>query len=191
MSDFGLVQTSVVIPSTINMRIKDKTVTISGPNGTLIRDFKFARPISIEKGEDSITIFTHYPRKKEKSLLGTISSHIKNMIRGAQANFVYTMKIVYAHFPMTVSVKGKKVLIENFLGERSPRIAKVNGDKTKIKIDGDDIIIESPYIEDVGQTAANIQLATKIKNKDPRVFQDGIYLYQKNHGAQDIWRLKF
>ncbi|NVM30790.1 MAG: 50S ribosomal protein L6 [Candidatus Helarchaeota archaeon] len=191
MSDFGLVETTVEIPTNINIDVKDRVVTVSGPNGTLMRDFKFARSITIERQEDKISIFTYYPRKKEKSLLNTISSHITNLVRGAKNNFIYKMKVVYAHFPITVKVSGKKVNIENFLGERSPRTAKILGEKTKVTVDGDDVIIESPYIEDAGQTTANIQLATKIKNKDPRVFQDGIYLYYKGLGEMDLWKLKY
>lgn len=191
MSEFGLVETYVEIPADINIKVKDKTITVSGPNGTLKRDFRFARTISIEKKDKKISLFIYYPRKKEKSLLNTISSHIRNLVRGAQSNFIYKMKVIYAHFPMTVNVKGKKILIENFLGERSPRTAKIRGDKTKVTVKGDDLLIESPYIEDAGQTAANIQLSTKIKNKDPRVFQDGIYLYYKGLGDKDLWKLKF
>ena len=36
--------------------------------------------------------------------------------------------------------------------------------------------------EDVGQTAANIELATKIKRKDQRIFLDGLYIYHKEEG---------
>ncbi len=191
MSEFGLVETTLEIPSGLDVSIKNKTVSVSGPNGTLSRDFKFARAISIEKRDNLISLYTYHPRKKEKSLLNTLKSHIINLMRGAQDNFIYKMKIVYSHFPITVKVEGKTVYIENFLGERSPRIAKIKGEHTKITVESDDIIIESPFIEDAGQTAANIQLATKIKNKDPRVFQDGIYLYYKGLGDKDLWKLKY
>ena len=33
--------------------------------------------------------------------------------------------------------------------------------------------------EEVGQTALNIEQATRIKGKDPRVFQDGCYLFER------------
>lgn len=191
MSEFGLVQTSVEVPPKIKLSIQNKKVTVSGTNGTLSRDFSFARGINIEKEGESVSLFTYYPRKTEKALLNTIRSHIQNMINGAEANYIYKMKIVYAHFPITVVVKGKVISIENFLGERSPRLAKIRGEKTKIKADADDVVIESPYIEDVGQTAANIRLATKIKGKDPRVFQDGCYTYYKGHGDKELWKLKF
>ncbi|MHA1130781.1 MAG: 50S ribosomal protein L6, partial [Candidatus Helarchaeota archaeon] len=163
MSEFGLVQTSVEIPSEINVSLKNKVITVNGPNGTLKRDFRFARAISIEQQENRIVIFTYHPRKKEKSLITTIKSHIENMIKGAQQNYKYKMKIVYAHFPMTVKVEGETILIENFLGERAPRVAKIYGKQTTVTVESDDLIIESPSIEEAGQTAANIQRITKIK----------------------------
>jgi large subunit ribosomal protein L6 len=87
------------------------------------------------------------------------------------------MVVVYAHFPIKVEVdKGKKIVkISNFLGEKLPRYASIVGD-TEVRVEGDRIYIEGISKEDVGQTAANIRLATKIKKKDPRVFMDGIYV---------------
>ncbi len=192
MSEFGLVQTSLAIPTDLKVSIENKVVTISGSNGTLKRDFSFARTISLEKRDNDIIISTIHPRKKEKSLLNTLKSHIANLMKGAQNNYIYKMKIVFAHFPLNVSIskEGDKVLIDNFLGERSKRVAKIEGEKTKVTVEGDDVIIQSPYIEDVGQTAANIRHATRIKRKDPRVFQDGIYVFQKAYGDEEFWKLK-
>jgi large subunit ribosomal protein L6 len=79
---------------------------------------------------------------------------------------------------MTVKLAGGKVVIENFLGERYPRTAKVVG-SAQVKIQGDEVTVSGVNKEDVGQTMANIEQATKIKGKDPRVFQDGIYLVAK------------
>ncbi|HDM44934.1 MAG TPA: 50S ribosomal protein L6, partial [Candidatus Bathyarchaeota archaeon] len=107
---------------------------------------------------------------------------INNMIKGVTEGFVYKMKIVFSHFPISVRVDGDQVLIENFTGEKSPRRAKIIGD-TKVTVKGDDIIIEGIDINAVSQTAANIQQATKIKNKDPRVFLDGIYVYETSSGV--------
>ncbi|MEM2385595.1 MAG: 50S ribosomal protein L6, partial [Candidatus Bathyarchaeia archaeon] len=52
----------------------------------------------------------------------------------------------------------------------------------KVRISGDDVIVQGISIEDVSQTAANIEQATKIRRKDPRVFLDGIYLYERREG---------
>jgi large subunit ribosomal protein L6 len=52
-----------------------------------------------------------------------------------------------------------------------------------VKIEPEDIIVEGVNLEDVSQTAANIEQATRIRRKDPRVFLDGIYVYEKNEGV--------
>ncbi len=93
------------------------------------------------------------------------------------------MKIVYSHFPITINVDGKKILIKNFQGERAPRISMIKGD-TVVVIKKDDVIITGHVLTDVSQTAANIQLKSKVKNKDHRVFLDGVYRYSKSKGIE-------
>jgi len=100
------------------------------------------------------------------------------MITGVTKGFTYKLKIVFSHFPINVSVKGDRVIIENFTGERNPRKARIRGE-AKVRVKGDDVIVTGIDIEEVAQTAANIEQATNIKNKDPRVFLDGIYVYEK------------
>ena len=97
---------------------------------------------------------------------------------GVTDGFEYHMKIVFAHFPMTVKVNKDVVVIDNFLGERHPRTAKVVG-SAKVVVKGDEVTITGINKEHVGQTMANLEQATKIKGRDPRVFQDGIYLISK------------
>jgi large subunit ribosomal protein L6 len=117
-------------------------------------------------------------KKKDRAVLGTASSIIKNLIHGVTKGFTYKVKIVFAHFPITVKVKGKEIHVENFYGERSPRVAQIIGD-CKASVQGDDVIIQGINIEDIGQTAANIEQATRVRRKDQRVFLDGLYLYDK------------
>jgi large subunit ribosomal protein L6 len=105
------------------------------------------------------------------------------MITGVQKGFTYKLKIVFSHFPISVKAKDKFVLIENFIGERNPRKAKTIGD-VQVKIQSEDVIIQGINLEDVSQTAANIEQATKVKRKDPRVFLDGIYVYEKVEGTE-------
>ena len=53
---------------------------------------------------------------------------------------------------------------------------------TKVLLKGEDIVVQGISLEDVSQTAANIQDSTKIRNKDPRVFLDGIYVFEQHEG---------
>jgi large subunit ribosomal protein L6 len=105
------------------------------------------------------------------------------MTKGVTKGFTYKLKTVYAHFPVTVKVneKEKKVVIENFTGEKTPRVTKIIGD-TKVKVSGEDILVQGTKLEDVSQTASNIETGTRIKDKDQRVFLDGIYIYEKTEG---------
>ncbi|MFB6222660.1 MAG: 50S ribosomal protein L6, partial [Haloarcula sp.] len=81
-------------------------------------------------------------------------------------------------FPMQVDVEGDEVVIENFLGEKAPRRTTIHGD-TDVEIDGEELTVNGPDIEAVGQTAADIEQLTRINDKDVRVFQDGVYITQK------------
>jgi large subunit ribosomal protein L6 len=103
------------------------------------------------------------------------------MIKGVETGFTYKLKIIFSHFPISVKVKDKKVIVENYFGERSMRISKIVG-LTQVVVAGEDVIVKGPSLEDVSQTATNIESSTKIKNKDQRVFLDGVYLYAKEDG---------
>jgi large subunit ribosomal protein L6 len=166
----------VPVPEGVEVTINQE-VTVKGPKGELSRKFKQGN-VTIKKEDSMVVLETRFPKKKDKAMLGTIRSHISNMIQGLTEGFTYRMKIVYAHFPMTVKSSKGKVTIENFLGERHPRTAKIVG-SAQVKVQGDEVIVTGINKEDVGQTMANLEQATKIKGRDPRVFQDGIYLVAK------------
>jgi large subunit ribosomal protein L6 len=174
---------TVEIPENIDGILDGRTVTIKGEKGELTRDFSHA-PINIQMDGKTITIQASWPRKKEAALVGTIHSHIQNMIKGVTTGFTFKLKIVFSHFPITAKVTGNHLSITNFTGERSPRKAKIMG-TTKVVVKGEDIIVQGISLENVSQTAANIQNSTKIRRKDPRVFLDGIYVYEKHEGFQE------
>lgn len=173
-----LLEKRVKIPEGVSVNFEGSKLEVEGPEGRCEKDFsKIPVYISLE-GRD-VVIKAYGKKKKYRAIVGTVSSLVKNMMQGVREPFEYRLKIVYAHFPVSVKVRGGKVLIENFIGEKKPRIAKMVG-ITKVEVEGDDVVIKGPCLEDVGQTAANIELATRIKKKDPRVFLDGIYIYKKS-----------
>jgi len=176
------VERIVPIPEGVSVNLRGKTVEVSGPLGKLERDLSHM-PVDIAIRDSSVVISAKWPRKRDLGMVGTAAGHIRNMMKGVTKGFTYKLKIVYAHFPMSVkfSKPDGKVLIENFCGEKTPRVAKVVGGVDVI-VSGDDVIVKGINLEDVSQTAANIEAATKIKDKDLRVFLDGIYLYEKSEG---------
>jgi len=173
---------SVEIPEGVEVKVEGRIVAVIGEKGTVTRDFSHAS-VSISLEENVVKVQANWPRKKEASLVGTISSHIKNMITGVTKGFTYKLKIVFSHFPISVKVKEKTVAIGNFTGERSLRVTRIMGE-AKVAVKGDDVIVQGINIEDVSQTAANIERATKVKLKDPRVFLDGIYVYERHEGIE-------
>ena len=172
----------IQVPDGVDVTVDGRNVTVKGDKGTLMRDFSHV-PISLEGDGKAVRVWAEWPRKNEAALVGTIYSHIQNMITGVEKGFSYKLKIVFSHFPMTVKVQGKTVVIENFTGERRARKVKIIGD-VKVKVESEDVIVEGINLEDVSQTAANIEQATKVKKKDPRVFLDGVYVYERNEGME-------
>ncbi|MHA1410320.1 MAG: 50S ribosomal protein L6 [Candidatus Odinarchaeia archaeon] len=181
------IEEKISVPEGVSIELNNKIVKVSGPKGEISKDFSHAE-LDLVKLNNGIKLSILYPRKKDVALLKTIASHIKNMVNGVTEGYTYKMKIVYSHFPITVKVVDNRVQIENFIGERAMRYADILPG-AKVSVKGDDVIIEGIDIQAVSQTAANIQQATKIKNKDPRVFMDGIYVYQKLLGQKILWKL--
>ncbi len=164
------------IPEGVNVEINE-LIRVQGPKGTVERNLSFPG-VMVRKEDGKVTVFTAEKKARHKAMVGTIAGHIKNMIKGVTEGFEYRMKIVYSHFPIRVKVQGNEVIIENFLGEKHPRKARIAGN-TKVEVKGDQIIITGINKEECGQTAANIEQATTIRGYDVRVFQDGIYIVSK------------
>jgi len=169
--------TELKIPENVKVEIEGNKVKVSGEKGELERIFD-EKEIKISLSEGKIIISSESERKEFRALVGTIAAHIKNMIEGVTKGFTYRLRVVYSHFPVTVKIEGDKVLIQNFLGERVPRVAKIVG-KTQVKVEGSDLIVTGINIEEVGQTAANIEQACRIIGYDRRKFMDGIYIVSK------------
>ena len=171
---------TIQVPGDVQLTIEGRRVTVKGAKGMLMRDFSH-EPVQLEIEGKTVKIWVAWPRKKESALVGTIRSHIQNMITGVTKGFTYKLKIVFSHFPISTKVKEKTFLIENFTGERCPRKAKIIGN-VQVKIEGEDIIVQGINLEEVSQTAANIEQSTKVKKKDPRIFLDGLYVFEMTEG---------
>ncbi|MEM0029783.1 MAG: 50S ribosomal protein L6 [Candidatus Nitrosocaldus sp.] len=178
------IEAMVEVPEGVQVSMNGRILEVKGPKGRVIKDLsKIHVDVSIEDSSVVIRplLARGKPRRKDKAMVNTMQSIIRNMIEGVQHGYTYRLKIVHAHFPISVKVKGKQVLIENFIGERSPRVAEIVGD-CKVSVEGEDVIVKGVSLDDVAQTAANIENATGIKEKDIRVFLDGIYIYAREKG---------
>ena len=179
MTRVEILQRTVQLPEQVTVQLEGSKVKVQGPLGTLQEDLSHL-PVSIALKGKEIEVSTQWPRKREVGMLGTATAHIRNMIKGVTKGYRYGLRIVYAHFPVTVKVdeKARVLKIENFTGEKTPRYAVIL-EGVKVTVKGEDILVEGPDLQAVSQTAANIQEATRIKKKDQRVFLDGIYVFEK------------
>ena len=174
--------TEIQIPKDVKVDLKGSMLEVQGPLGKVYKNFKKI-PVIIQINDNKILLKKTGQRKKHQAILNTSKSLIQTLCDGVIDGFTIKMKIVYSHFPITVKVEDKKVLIENFQGERAPRVSMIKGN-TKVTVKGDDVILTGPVLTDVSQTAANIQLKSRVKDKDHRVFLDGIYRYSKSKGIE-------
>lgn len=164
----------IEIPENVSVVVEGNNISVTGPNGNISRSLWYPG-ISIVTADNQLIIDSGDIRKKQQAMVGTITSHINNMIIGVKGGFTYRMKVVFSHFPIQLKVEGNYLNIGNFLGEKRARRARILG-KTKVDVKGNEVMVSGINLEEVSQTAANIQQTTKIKRFDPRVFQDGIYV---------------
>lgn len=176
MLERGIKET-VEIPEDIDVTVDGNLVVVAGNNAELSKNFDF-QGVSLEKVDSEIIVKSETSKRDHKAAVGTVLSHIRNLMKGAVEDYVSKLKVVYSHFPITVEVKGRKVEIQNFVGEEKPRYANIVGD-TEVEIKGQDILVRGPDKENVGQTAANIEQVSLVRGRDPRVFQDGIYIVER------------
>jgi len=173
------------IPEGVIVDVQDMKVVVKGVKGTVEKDFddpRFSSDVKIEKKGKNIIVENKSEKKKSRAFAGSVGAHIRNMVKGVTEGYKYTMKIVYTHFPMNATTAKNEVHIKNYLGEKGARIAKIQG-SARVHIDKEEIVVTGHDIESVGQTAANIERACKLRGRDRRIFQDGIFITHKTTEA--------
>jgi large subunit ribosomal protein L6 len=171
----------IELDSGVTAQVEGSTVKVKGPKGEVTRTFLHPK-VRVSVEGNKIVLFSPKATKREKTMVGSFYSHIKNMVQGVKEPYVYKLKICSGHFPMSVSVSGSEVVIKNFLGEAVPRKVEISSG-ADVKINGEEIIVKSCDVEVAGQTAARIESACRIVNRDRRIFQDGCYIFEKAGSA--------
>ncbi|MBI5159446.1 50S ribosomal protein L6 [Candidatus Micrarchaeota archaeon] len=163
----------IEVPNGVTVSVVDgNSVQVKGKLGSASRVFP-AKGLKLEKKEAGIEVTA-----PTESIATTVTSVIKSLLKGVSEGYTKKMTVIYSHFPISVEVKGKVVLVKNFLGEKKPRESKIIGE-TKVQAKGAEITITGVDKEHVSQTIANMKTATRITKRDSRVFQDGVYVVEE------------
>ncbi|MCL4372295.1 50S ribosomal protein L6 [Candidatus Marsarchaeota archaeon] len=160
----------------LSASVSGDAVSIKGPLGSNQRQFNSSLlSVKADSGKLIIEpIGAGKLRKKAEIASYSLYKELQNDAKGVQKYFEIEMEAIYAHFPLTMEVKGQEFIIKNLFGERYPRKAEIVGN-TKAEIKEKKLRLYGTKLDDVAQTAANIRQACKLKHKDERVFQDGVY----------------
>ena len=185
----------IEIPEGIEVVINGNDFSVKGNGKETSRNFDIGR-VHTNAKDGKIILVAKGATRRESKMIGTTWAHLKNMVKGVGEEFVYELEICNVHFPMNVSVHkaqqlavsseqlavgkgdGDKIIIKSFLGETTERVSKILPN-VDVEIKGNIITVSSHDIEAAGQTAANLEKATRLIGRDRRIFQDGIYITEK------------
>ena len=161
----------------ISGSVSGESFTFTKGNSVISR--KISIPlVKVSVSGNEVLFLCQKANKKKVAEIKAQIAHLKNIFLGLQERFTYELEVCNVHFPMTVKVDGSKLVINNFLGEKVPRSANIL-EGVEVKVEGSKIKVISADIEKAGQTAANIEKASKVTEKDRRIFQDGIFITKK------------
>ena len=185
----------VEIPEGVTVEINGNEFIAKGNGKETKRNFDLGK-IKAEVKDGKVVLTAKGATRRESKMIGTTWAHLNNMVKGVGEEFVYELEICNVHFPMNVSVHkaqqsavsseqlavgkgdGDKIIIKSFLGETTERVSKILPN-VDVEIKGNIITVSSHDIEAAGQTAANLEKATRLIGRDRRIFQDGIYITEK------------
>lgn len=169
---------TIELPHGVSAHVAGLSVVVKGPKGESKRDVATKR-VNVAVHEGKVVFTSKNATKNDKRTLQTNAAHVRNMVRGAEKGHVYKLKICSGHFPMSVTIKGTTFEVKNFIGEAVPRQLQLKPG-CKVTINGTEITVESHDKEIAGSQAAAIELLTRRPGFDTRVFQDGIYIVEKD-----------
>ncbi len=144
----------IKVPTGTEIEIEGTRVKVKGPQGELVREFKDV--VEIVKDEDGVKVNPKNESKFARSMWGTVSSHISNMIEGVNKKF--EKKLIIEGVGYKASLSGSKIILSvGFSHDVEldiPEDIEVEIEKNKISVKGIDK-------EKVGLFASKIRITKK------------------------------
>jgi large subunit ribosomal protein L6 len=172
----------IEIPQGISCTLDNRELVAKKGSDSLKKKFDLPS-IKLEIKNNKVTISSEKGNKIDFKRIMSSIAHVKNMFLGLDNKFVFKLEACNVHFPMTLKLDNGFLVVSNFLGEKIPRRAKILPN-VEVDLKGQKITVSSRDIESAGATATNMEKATIVKNRDRRVFQDGIFITEKPGAAQ-------
>ncbi|KAK5018983.1 putative 60S ribosomal protein L9-B [Cryomyces antarcticus] len=204
-------QETLTIPKDVKVSIKTRIVTVEGPRGTigdaahrkqvfthatgkLVKNLAHLSVSFSQPSPSVINIELHHGSRKNVATLRTVRTLINNLTIGVTKGYKYKMRYVYAHFPINVNIEKNnetglyEVEIRNFIGEKIVRrvVMQSGVDVEASKNVKDELLLSGNSLENVSQSAADIQQICRVKNKDIRKFLDGLYVSERGNIEEEI-----
>ncbi|KAK5016677.1 ribosomal protein L6, alpha-beta domain-containing protein [Cryomyces antarcticus] len=187
-------QETLTIPKDVKVSIKTRIVTVEGPRGKLVKNLAHLSVSFSQPSPSVINIELHHGSRKNVATLRTVRTLINNLTIGVTKGYKYKMRYVYAHFPINVNIEKNnetglyEVEIRNFIGEKIVRrvVMQSGVDVEASKNVKDELLLSGNSLENVSQSAADIQQICRVKNKDIRKFLDGLYVSERGNIEEEI-----
>ena len=162
----------ITIPAKTEVKVEKDTITVKGPLGELIRNFKHGIKIEVVDGKVSFTPISKKLTVELNSLWGTIASHVNNMILGV--NKAYEKKLIVEGIGFKADVVGTNIVFKlgfsHPITVAIPKNLKVTSEKNIITISGIDKEFVGQYVAEI----RNLKKPEPYKGKGIRYFDEVI-----------------
>ncbi|MFK7784177.1 MAG: 50S ribosomal protein L6, partial [Crocinitomicaceae bacterium] len=135
----------------VTVEVTEEQITVKGPKGTLVRAAHPLVTVSVTDGVISVDV-QNKEERQERSLWGTYSSHLANMVEGVQNGFKKQLEINGVGYK--VAMQGTDLKIE--VGFSHSVIYNIP-ETVLATVEKNVITLESPDKELLGKTAAEIR----------------------------------
>lgn len=155
MSRIG--KTPIELPEGVIFRVSDRTVSVSGPKGSL--SYALPRKIDVEIKNDIVKVVSRGAGKKTKALHGTTRALIANMVQGVSQGWSKTLELVGIGYRAELL---EKTLILAVGYSHPVKIEAPEG--IEFKVEKTQVVVSGIDKELVGRVAAEIR---KVRPPEP------------------------
>ena len=128
----------IIIPENVEVVIKNNSISVKGPKGSL--SFDFHNYIEVIKSDGQLLIKRKTDDREQKALHGTTRQIINNMVTGVTVGFTKELEIIGVGYQ--AQMQGKRLHLQLGFSHEIifdlPENISVNANRTEVKIEGVD-----------------------------------------------------